>query len=42
MERLKKVMKSPVMIDLRNIYNPDEMAAAGIAYSCLGRPGNGA
>ena len=42
MERLKKVMKSPVMIDLRNIYNPDEMAAAGIAYYCLGRPGNDA
>ncbi len=41
-DRLKKAMKSPVMIDLRNIYNPDEMAAAGITYSCLGRPGNGA
>jgi len=38
--RLKEVMKNPVMIDLRNIYNPEEMAAEGIAYSCLGRPGN--
>jgi hypothetical protein len=25
------------MIDLRNIYNPEEMAAAGFAYVCVGR-----
>ena len=36
--RLRKLMKSPVMVDFRNIYNPDEMAEAGIRYTCVGRP----
>jgi UDPglucose 6-dehydrogenase len=26
------------MIDLRNIYQPQEMAAAGFDYHCVGRP----
>jgi hypothetical protein len=26
------------MIDLRNVYVPAEMAAAGFQYSCVGRP----
>jgi UDPglucose 6-dehydrogenase len=34
-------MKAPVMVDLRNIYNPDEMAAVGFRYTCIGRPGAG-
>ncbi len=38
MDRVRSLMKSPVMVDLRNIYNPYEMAAAGFAYHCLGRP----
>ena len=37
--RIKSLMKAPVMVDLRNIYNPDEMAAAGFRYTCIGRPG---
>ena len=36
--RVKKAMRTPVMIDLRNIYNPDEMAAAGFDYTSVGRP----
>ncbi len=36
--RVKALMNAPVMIDLRNIYNPDEMAAAGFDYACVGRP----
>ena len=36
--RIKKLMKSPVLVDFRNIYNPDDMAAAGIDYTCIGRP----
>ena len=36
--RVKQAMKAPVMIDLRNIYNPDEMAAAGFDYASVGRP----
>ncbi len=38
LERVKSLMKKPVMVDLRNIYNPDEMAAAGFRYTCIGRP----
>lgn len=37
-DRVKSLMKSPVLVDLRNIYNPDEMAAIGVDYHCLGRP----
>jgi UDPglucose 6-dehydrogenase len=37
-ERVKSLLNKPVLVDLRNIYNPDEMAAAGIDYHCLGRP----
>jgi UDPglucose 6-dehydrogenase len=33
-----KLMKSPVLVDFRNIYNPDEMAEAGFRYTCVGRP----
>jgi len=36
--RVKSLLKSPVMIDLRNIYNPDEMIAAGFIYTSVGRP----
>ena len=38
LERVKLLMKNPVMVDLRNIYNPAEMAAAGFTYACIGRP----
>ena len=38
LERCKALLTRPLMIDLRNIYDPDEMAAAGFEYNCLGRP----
>ena len=37
-QRMKALMKSPVLVDLRNIYNPAEMVAAGIDYASIGRP----
>jgi UDPglucose 6-dehydrogenase len=37
LEKVKNLMASPVMIDLRNIYRPDEMENQGFAYSCVGR-----
>jgi len=37
--RLREVMKAPVMVDLRNVYNPEDMEVAGFSYSCIGRPG---
>ena len=35
--RLKAAMKQPVMVDLRNVYRPEEMAAAGFVYEGVGR-----
>ena len=37
LERAKGLLKAPVIVDLRNIYNPEDMAAAGFDYSCIGR-----
>ncbi len=34
---LKSVMKNPVMIDTRNIYDPIKVKAAGFIYDCIGR-----
>jgi UDPglucose 6-dehydrogenase len=31
-------MASPVLVDLRNVYKPEEARAHGIAYSSIGRP----
>jgi UDPglucose 6-dehydrogenase len=36
--RLKRVMASPVLVDLRNIYRQDEIAKHGFQYSSIGRP----
>ena len=38
LKRLKDTMKAPLMVDLRNIYNPDEAKAAGLTYTSVGRP----
>jgi len=37
LDRIKLLMKRPVMIDLRNIYKPDDMRARGFAYASIGR-----
>ena len=36
--RLKAIMERPVLVDLRNIYQPDEVARHGFAYEGVGRP----
>ena len=36
-ERMAALMNSPVLVDLRNVYNPADMAAAGIRYASVGR-----
>jgi len=36
--RLKDVMERPVLVDLRNIYRPEEAARHGFAYEGVGRP----
>ena len=37
-ERLKNIMERPVLVDLRNIYRPEEVARAGFVYESVGRP----
>jgi UDPglucose 6-dehydrogenase len=38
LDRLKEVMASPVLIDLRNVYLPDEVVRRGFVYDSVGRP----
>jgi UDPglucose 6-dehydrogenase len=38
LDRLKEVMRAPVVVDLRNIYRPDEMTRRGFVYESVGRP----
>jgi UDPglucose 6-dehydrogenase len=37
-ERMKQLLKSPIIVDLRNIYPPKEMLSAGFKYTSIGRP----
>ena len=37
LDRVKSLMNNLVMVDMRNIYNPEEMRAAGFAYYGIGR-----
>ncbi|HVR97308.1 MAG TPA: UDP-glucose/GDP-mannose dehydrogenase family protein [Thermoanaerobaculia bacterium] len=38
LDRLLKLLRRPLIIDLRNLYEPDKMAAAGFEYISVGRP----
>ena len=38
LERLRDLMSCPVVVDLRNVYPPEEMIWHGFAYACVGRP----
>ena len=38
LKRVKKLMRTPHVADLRNIYRPDEMRALGFVYGSIGRP----
>jgi UDPglucose 6-dehydrogenase len=37
-ERAKRLLRSPTIVDLRNVYDPIQMREAGFSYSCIGRP----
>ncbi|KQY29716.1 UDP-glucose 6-dehydrogenase [Caulobacter sp. Root487D2Y] len=37
LERLKTLLKAPVVVDLRNVYKPAEMVRAGFTYASIGR-----
>ena len=37
MKRIRQVLAEPVVVDLRNIYRPDEMRRLGFTYASVGR-----
>ncbi len=37
-DRMKALMRTPVVVDMRNIYVPRDMAEAGVRYVSIGRP----
>jgi UDPglucose 6-dehydrogenase len=36
--RVKQLLKTPVLVDLRNVYDPKEVRTAGFTYLSIGRP----
>ena len=38
LERARGLLKTPLIVDLRNIYDPSEVAGAGFRYVSVGRP----
>jgi UDPglucose 6-dehydrogenase len=37
-DRLKTVMRQPILLDLRNVYDPERIAAKGFTHISVGRP----
>lgn len=38
LDRVKALARQPVVVDLRNVYRPEDMRARGFRYSSIGRP----
>jgi UDPglucose 6-dehydrogenase len=38
LKRVRDLLRRPIVVDLRNVYDPAEMIAAGFSYSSIGRP----
>ncbi len=38
-EQIKRRLKTPVIFDGRNLYEPEAMAQAGVEYHAIGRSG---
>jgi UDPglucose 6-dehydrogenase len=39
LERVKALLRAPVLVDLRNVYDPVALRRAGFRYDSVGRPG---
>ncbi len=37
LDRIRDLLREPVVVDLRNVYEPEPMRAAGFRYTCVGR-----
>ena len=35
--RVREALRTPILVDLRNVYDPTEMSELGFRYSCVGR-----
>jgi len=42
LDRVKALLKRPILVDLRNIYRPSDMARRGFTYVSVGRPSSSA
>jgi len=40
LDRVKRALHKPVIIDLRNVYDPQRMKSEGFTYVCVGRAAN--
>jgi UDPglucose 6-dehydrogenase len=38
LDKIKALMKTPIVVDLRNIYQPEKMREKGFQYTSVGRP----
>jgi UDPglucose 6-dehydrogenase len=38
LDRVKSLLKTPTIVDLRNIYRPEQVRALGFFYASVGRP----
>jgi UDPglucose 6-dehydrogenase len=38
LDRLRRLLRTPLIVDLRNLYEPERVAAAGFRYVSVGRP----
>jgi UDPglucose 6-dehydrogenase len=37
LKRIKEMLRTPIFIDLRNVYDPEQMKQMGFDYTCVGR-----
>ena len=40
LKRMAGTLKDKVLVDLRNIYSPEEVRGTGLSYHSIGRPAN--
>jgi UDPglucose 6-dehydrogenase len=38
LDRVMRLMRTPTVVDLRNIYRPEDLVKRGFSYLSIGRP----